>query len=185
MAHKHNLFIVCEGLSGTGKTKFAKALSRKLNAVYFKTPPSPFNKLRNFIDKNFDFKNRYYFYLASVFSASEQIKEILKKQSVVCDRYIYTTLAFHAAIGMKTHNIKYFDFILTPDITFFIDCKNDSRLKRLYKRGLTYNNKIEIKLKTDKKFLKEYNKFSMTILDNSGNIKETLNQASIFMKNIL
>ncbi len=37
MAHKHNLFIVCEGLSGTGKTKFAKALSRKLNAVYFKT----------------------------------------------------------------------------------------------------------------------------------------------------
>lgn len=79
MAHKHNLFIVCEGLSGTGKTKFAKALSRKLNAVYFKTPPSPFNKLRNFIDKNFDFKNRYYFYLASVFSASEQIKEILKK----------------------------------------------------------------------------------------------------------
>ncbi len=45
MAHKHHLFIVCEGLSGTGKTRFAKKLSKKLNAVYFKTPQFPFNKL--------------------------------------------------------------------------------------------------------------------------------------------
>ncbi len=101
---------------------------------------------------------------------------------MVCDRYIYTTAAFHAALGIKTYNIKYFAFLLIPDITFLIDCKNEIRLKRLYKRGLSYNDKTEIKLKTDKKFLKECQKYSMIKLDNSGTIEETLNQAMVFIK---
>lgn len=181
MAYKRNLFIVYEGLSGTGKTKFARALSRKLNAVYFKTPSAPLDKIRNSIDKISNFKDRYHFYLASIFLASEQIKEILKKQPVVCDRYIYTTLAFHNALGVKTRNFKSLDFILAPDIVFFIECKENFRLKRLYRRGLTYNDKIEIKLKTDKKFLKEYKKFSMIRLNNSETMEKTLNQAIIFL----
>ena len=185
MVRKSNLFIVCEGLSGAGKTEFAKALSKKTNALYFKTPPYSLNRFRSLIDKNFNYKYRYYFYLLSVFLSSEKIKKILKKQPVICDRYIYTTLAFHSAIGIKTHNIKYFDFLYPADITFFVDCKNNVRLKRLYKRGLTYNDEMEVKLNTDKKFLKEYKKFSMIRLDNSGTLEETLDQAIVHIKNII
>lgn len=174
---KPRLFIALEGLSGSGKTKIAKLLAKKLNAVYFKTPPPPFSLFRNYVDRNFSHEDRYYFYLAGIMLASEKIKKILEKDNVVCDRYLYTTLAFHAAVGVKTHNLSELKFILKPDVLFFVDCKDRLRQTRLRQRPLTYNDKMEIKLQTDRKFLSQYKKFRMIQLNNEDLPNNTIIQA--------
>lgn len=177
MGRKKNIFIVVEGLSGCGKTRITKALSKKLNAIYFKTPPPPLIAFRDIADKKFGIEDRYSFYLAGSFLASEQIKKILERKTVICDRYIYTTLAFHAARGLKVHKISQLKNLLTPDITFLVTCDEDIRRERMNKRGLSHNDKLEIKFKTDRKFLKEYEKFPVKYLENNGRLIDTIAEA--------
>lgn len=174
-------FIVFEGLSGTGKTTIAKKVAKKMGAVYYKTPSPPFSFLRDKIDRHYNYQSRFLFYLASIVYASEHIKNILKHKSVICDRYILTTVCFHRALGVDFNSIIRQLSIIKPDLTFLITCSEKKRHYRLNHRGLTYNDKMEVRLRTDKKFLKEYKKFPMINLDNSGSIEETLNQARKFI----
>jgi len=163
-----NLFIVFEGLSGTGKTTIAKKIAKKLEAVYYKTPPPPFLFLRDEVDKSCDYQSRFFFYLSGIIYASKQIKIILEDRSVICDRYILTTICFHKALGINFSYILNGLSIIKPDFTFLITCDEKERRRRLRRRGLTYNDQMEIKLRTDKRFLSEYRKYSLLEIDNSS-----------------
>jgi len=95
-----NKFIALEGIDGSGKTTVCKLLSKKMKAYLYKTPSWPFANLREIIDKTVDIKSRFYFYLSSVFHASAEIEELLKKRHVVCDRYILSTLCYRQTLSM-------------------------------------------------------------------------------------
>jgi len=127
-----NKFIALEGIDGSGKTTVCKLLSKKMKAYLYKTPSWPFANLREIIDKTVDIKSRFYFYLSSVFHASAEIEELLKKRHVVCDRYILSTLCYHRASGssFKLFNETYLDIII-PDFTFFLNADYEVRMKRI------------------------------------------------------
>ncbi len=130
-----NIFIAIEGIDGAGKTTVCHLLGERLSATQYKTPSSPFADTRARIDERVNFHSRFYYYLASVFHASAEIATLLKDSSVVCDRYILSTVCFHKAADAS---LAYFDDsslpLLQPDVTFFLNADYDTRIKRIASR---------------------------------------------------
>lgn len=164
----NNLFIVLEGLSGSGKTTIGRIVAEKIKAEFYQTPPSLFSSIRDAIDKKADRLSRFLFYLAGVMQASSEISAILERKPVVCDRYFLTTLCFHRAIGLLVDIPDYvFNLLSKPDFTFLITCKGEVRKRRLLQRGLDYNDSEETRIRVDHIFLAEYRKHKLIEIDNS------------------
>ncbi|MBS3150129.1 hypothetical protein J4455_05600 [Candidatus Woesearchaeota archaeon] len=88
-------FILFEGIDGSGKTTLAKKLADRVEGVYYDSPPEC---IRDIKEKGIITSDeiRLQYYLLGNIIASEEIKNILKTNHVVCDRYIYSTMADHS-----------------------------------------------------------------------------------------
>lgn len=147
------MFIVFEGIDGSGKTTISKIVSEKLKWKYYKTPPIPFNNIRDIIDKNCYTTARFFFYLSSVCYASKEIEKILLTDSVVCDRYIYSTLAYHYTLDsdLKSYDLKNLN-ILIPNIIFYLKADYETRKMRIEKREKGINSSLSYDICMDKIF---------------------------------
>jgi len=131
-------FVVIDGIDGAGKTTAARMLAGQLGAHYYKTPSGIFERMRADIEALKDNLVRFSFYLTAVIHDSAEIAEILKKQPVICDRYIFSTVAYHKALGvpMSYCNIDELP-ILTPDFSFYLYADMAICAQRMKKRGIT------------------------------------------------
>lgn len=165
---RRNLFIAIEGLSGVGKSTVVRILARKLRAKLYKTPSGAFAEARAAIDRSNPVPlSRFYFYLASIVQASEEIEKLLHKSDVVCDRYFLTTYCYHKALTSRTFPLLQSARVANPDFTFLIICKEKTRHKRLKQRGFSFNDTQERRLRIDQRFLKEYRNFHPIEIDNN------------------
>lgn len=166
--NRKNKFIVLEGISGSGKTELGVRLANQISAKYYKTPPAMFDKIREEADKSLCLESRFLFYLSSVIQASWEIGEILKTQSVVCDKYIWSTICYHTVFGL---NIQLSPFVtyLRPDHTFLIICDENKRLKRLLSGRRDPKDKEEYSLrqKMEQRCLIEFRKCLQQEIDNT------------------
>lgn len=162
-------FVVLEGLSGSGKTAIGQSVAEKVGARFYRTPAPLFETVRGEIDRKANPTARFFFYLAGVIQASSEISNILEHESVICDRYLLTTLCYHRALNLSL-NVpdSLFDSLLKPDYTFLIICEEDKRIQRLYDRGLSFNDVQERHLRIEQRFLAEYRKYSLVEIDNSN-----------------
>jgi dTMP kinase len=134
---RKKLFIAIEGVDGVGKTTCAKLLSKIIPAHYYKTPPNAFIPLRERAE-SLNAEARFLFYLCSVAWASQDIKELIKNEPVICDRYIFSTLAYHKALGVDVSTASLNKLsILMPDISICLLAQSDKCSERLKKRGST------------------------------------------------
>ncbi len=201
--YKKGLFIVFEGIEGSGKSYQAKILYKKLkkykkSVILTREPGGTKGAevirkiiLKDYFEKNkkikFDKFTDTLLYLAA---RNEHVKNkiipaIRKKKIIICDRFIDSTLAYQV-YGKKVP----FNFInnihkqilgkIKPDLTFVLKVKKNSFLKRLKKRKTRnrYDNfPVKFYIKAQKDFLKiSKNKKNYVVLDSSENTSKLQNK---------
>ena len=99
-----------------------------------------------------------------------EVKPLLKQgKVVVCDRYVYSSLAYQGAAGLDLDWIEYINgFALTPDQAILIDVPTDAVLERLKRKKTVMENKLNLD-KVRQVYLKLVQDGRLTLLD--GNMR--------------
>ena len=138
-----NLFIVIEGLDGTGKSTLTEKLSSALNAKLLSCPPRLEAPDLHHGDLRVHFDNtspsiRRAYYKATNLVASQLAIESLKHGHVVMDRYWTSTVAFSVMDDgneMAEWEGLYPPAIRIPDILILLTVDETNRNKRMVGRG--------------------------------------------------
>jgi dTMP kinase len=143
---KRGLFIVIEGLDGSGKTTQAKLLAEKLNrshrAVYTAEPSC--GKIGTFIRERCLYgEKRLLPPVEALLFAADRVEHVENEVKpaladgnlVISDRYVYSSLAYQGASGLSLEWIKAINkYALKPDFAVFIDASPETVLRRLNRR---------------------------------------------------
>lgn len=139
------MFIVIEGLDGSGKTTTAGLLAKRLGAVMFRSPPSSLETVHLNASASYSLHARMFYYLLGNFCASDQIEATIKcGRSVVSDRYWYSTVAGFSEV-MSGYGSEFrkactklmAEQLVPPDRAFFLDASVEERKRRLLQRRST------------------------------------------------
>jgi len=144
---KRGALICIEGIDGSGKTTQARRLVKNLcgksfDAIYT-TEPSAGRVGRLIKRYVLDRKKRIPIKLEALLFAADRvdhvetlIKPALKVgKVVVCDRYVYSTLAYQGAAGLDLDWIRQINcFALVPDLALFIDVQPEVVMERLRRK---------------------------------------------------
>jgi len=195
MYKKKSLFIVFEGIEGCGKSYQSKKLYNSLKRIGLSTVltrepggTKSAEKIRELILQDYfnkttqDKFHKYTDTLLYLAARNEHIqnkikKLILKKNIIICDRFIDSTFAYQ--VYGKGISKKFVDFIhkkilenIKPDITFLLKVTINKALKRIKKRKK--KNRYDkfpknFYIKAQKSFIKiaKKNKKTHIILDSS------------------
>ena len=198
--YKKKIFIVFEGIEGSGKSSHSLSLVKKLKSlkipcVYLREPGGTKEAecIRNFLLKNenkkFDSLTDTLLYLAARNeNFLRKIKPFYKKKIIICDRFVDSTLAYqHYGLGVKRHFINFINKeimgSIKPDYTFLMYLNVNKSILRISNRKIInrYDKfKKSFYKKVQNGFLKISNKNkSKYMIINSSNKFET-NQTIIF-----
>lgn len=140
---KHR-FIVFEGLDGTGKTSIARQIQLSAERTKFlSSPPQKYNQLRKYVCSEGDFLTRFLYFLSANAMLSNRVNRLLPGSSIVCDRYVYSTVAdfaFYSAgsrISRETLNdlVKLsLKLVQKPDVVVYLTCQYNERVQRIRSR---------------------------------------------------
>lgn len=130
-----HVFISLDGVDGVGKTTVAKLLAADESFQYHKSPAGPFAQLRKEVDAHATPLERYCFYRMATQFDSAQISQLLKTNSVVCDRYIASTAAYHIAMDARIRVIHNDTGLLKPHFAFLLSARSEIRDKRILERA--------------------------------------------------
>jgi len=144
---KNGAFICIEGLDGCGKTTQAKILVKNLrrkgfDAVYTTEPSARRvgRLIRRFV---LDRQRRVSTALEALLFAADrvdhvenEVKPLLKQgKIVVCDRYVYSSLAYQGAAGLDLEWIDRINrFALKLDLALFLDVEPEMVVERLKRK---------------------------------------------------
>jgi dTMP kinase len=181
---KRGVFICIEGIDASGKTTQAKILVRRLrrrgvDAVYT-TEPSK-GKVGRFIRRHvLDCEKRVPIVLEALLFAADRVDHLEnevepaleKGKVVVCDRYVYSSLAYQGAAGLSLdwiHEIN--QFALVPDLALFLDVSPEIMLKRLKRKKTVMETSANLQ-KVREVYLKMVKEGKMIALQGNKPVKE-------------
>lgn|SRR3989338_5579875 len=168
---KKSLFIVVDGIDGSGKTEIVKMLHNYLSSAYKKyrllatrEPTDGFygKKIRQMLreekePKSSGKKMTELFLKDRQEHLKNEIEPFLKKSAsiVLCDRYYYSTIAFQAAQGISINELiaKNKPF-RKPEIAFILDVEPEIALERIVYRQKEKFEHLEFMRKIRANFLK-------------------------------
>jgi dTMP kinase len=143
---KKGIFIVIEGLDGSGKTTqaglLAKKLSKKYNVLLTAEPSR--GKIGTFIRQGCLYEEKrlpteaeaLLFAADRVEHMQKEVKPALDEgKLVICDRYIFSSLAYQGSAGLSLDWIETINArALQPDFSLFIDVDPERVLERLQRK---------------------------------------------------
>lgn len=133
------VFVVFEGMDGTGKSTCASLTAEKLGARLLSTPSPRLRAYREEIISSYAGSQEaaHLFYLSTVVAASEEIaRHLADGESVVLDRYFLSTEVYAAFRGSSLVLGSSIEKMLQPaDLTVFLDTPLPIRRERLRLRG--------------------------------------------------
>jgi len=141
---KREAFICIEGIDGSGKTTQARRLVRSLRLkgfdVVYTTEPSTSEVgqlVRRYV---LDREKRVHVAVEALLFAADRVEHVEKRikpallegKIVVCDRYVYSTLAYQGAGGLDFKWIEQINrFALVPDLALFLDVPPEVVVQRM------------------------------------------------------
>jgi dTMP kinase len=170
------VFIVIEGLDGSGKTTQAKILTGKLRrshkAVYTQEPSR--GKVGKFIRNRILYgEKRPSAMVEALLFAADRIEHVQNEvvpalregQMVISDRYLYSSLAYQGSAGLSLEWIEAINqHALKPDLALFIDVDPETVLQRL-KRKKSIMETLETQRKVREVYLKFVNRGDLIRID--------------------
>jgi dTMP kinase len=153
------VFVVFEGLDGSGKSTCARLVADQLDAVFMTTPSPSVRAYRDDLIASFagNQEAAQLFYLATVFDASGRVGRYIDAgQSVVLDRYFLSTQAYAAFRGSSLRVDGIGDLLRPPDLTVFLDVPLEVRRERLAARGTTTADRETLTHEADARLLVEH-----------------------------
>jgi dTMP kinase len=163
---KKGVFIVIEGLDGSGKTTQSTLLARKLseNHKVLCTAEPSYGKIGAFIRNDCLYEERRLPTEAeALLFAADRIQHMQNELTpalsegkiVICDRYIYSSLAYQGSAGLSLDWIKTINArAIEPDFALFIDVPPERVLQRLQRKRSVMET-----LKTQKRVREIYLKY--------------------------
>jgi len=181
---KRGTFICIEGIDASGKTTQARRLVRNLRRkgfdVIYTTEPSSGKAGRLIRRYVLDRKRRVPIAVEALLFAADrvehvetEIKPALEKgKVVVCDRYIYSTLAYQGAAGLNLEWIEQINkFALKPNLALLIDVPVDVGVKR-FKRKRTVMETTQNLQKVREVYMRMVQEQRLTLIDGDKPIRE-------------
>lgn len=170
------MFICVEGLDGSGKTTQAQMLTERLSqnyeAVYTAEPSR--GKTGTFIrdcclyeEKRLPTASEALLFAADrVEHVEGEVKPALAEgKLVICDRYVYSSLAYQGSAGLSLAWIKKINaYALKPDFAVFIDVAPDRVLERLQRKKSVMET-LEIQQKVREVYLKYVDRGELMLVD--------------------
>jgi dTMP kinase len=157
------ILIVLDGVDGCGKTVHSKALreglkARGFDAVYTAEPSSSI--VGKFIRTILSTEKVPPNVEALLFAADryehlkrEILPSLVTGKVVICDRYLYSSLAYQGAQGVDTNWIRAINnFSVKPDVAIYLDVPADVGLSRI-KRKRTVLENLDLQKKVREKYL--------------------------------
>lgn len=134
------MFVVLEGIDGSGKTSLAQRVAERCGGVAYATPPDKYKKLRKSVDVNSDLLSHYLFYREAMIEASLEIDAMLSEgKKVICDRYWLSTLVYHRA-GNLVVDPADFSGLVRPDLSVLLLVSKAEQRRRTRERGKEIGN---------------------------------------------
>ncbi len=191
MTKREGIFLVFEGIDGSGKSNAVKNLAEHLRkkgySVLITAEPSngeTGKKLRKALrNKEMPEKERRGLFIED---RKEHLRDIitpaLKKGSIVlCDRYIHSNFAYQGAGGENTKKLEELNrFATKPDRTFYFDISVGDALKRVRQRSKTEKTTHTIYEKED--FLRKVQEIYELYSDDFIRIDATRSEQEIVQK---
>ena len=173
---KKGVFICIEGLDGSGKTTQAELLTERLNkshnAVYTSEPSH--GKTGTFIRECCLYEEKRLPTTAeALLFAADRIEHVENEinpalaegKLVICDRYVYSSLAYQGSAGLSLAWIKKINsYALKPDSTIFIDVSPELVLERLQRKKSVMET-LEIQRKVREVYLEFVEKGELIRID--------------------
>ena len=170
------LFICVEGLDGSGKTTQAQILAERLNksysAVYTAEPSN--GKTGIFIRECCLYeKQRLPTAVEALLFAADRVEHVeaeikpalAKGKMVICDRYLYSSLAYQGSAGLDLEWIRKINsYALKPDYAVFIDAPPERVLERLQRKKSVMET-LEIQRKVREVYLKFVDRGELVLVD--------------------
>ena len=194
---KKGVFIVIEGLDGSGKTTQANMLAKKLaeNFNVFCTAEPSHGKTGTYIRESclYEAKRLPTASEALLFAADRiehvenEIEPALSEgKLVICDRYIFSSLAYQGSAGLSLAWIKKINsYALKPDLAVFIDVPPENVLDRLQRKKSVMET-LEIQRKVREVYLKFVENGELVSVDGNASKAEVaaalLSKVSSFLK---
>jgi len=143
---KKGIFLVIEGLDGSGKTTQATLIAEKLSKKYnvLLTAEPSRGKIGTFIrDRCLYEQARLPIETEALLFAADRIEHMQTEfkpalddgKLVICDRYVYSSLAYQGSAGLSLDWIKTINArALQPDFSIFIDVAPEKVIERLQRK---------------------------------------------------
>jgi len=128
-------FICFEGVDGSGKSTLAHHLAKEMNAAYLYSPPEALLPIREKI-RTFPPHIQYQYYLLGNLITNTEVDTLIDRTSVIVDRYIYSTIAFHAPLlNPLREKAMVLPKIREPDLVIYVTASWEEIERRLSTRS--------------------------------------------------
>ncbi len=134
------IFVVVEGLDGTGKSTLAAQLASALDAPLLRTPPEELACVRATADGVYAHADiaTQLFYASTVAYVSDQVRQLrAARRSVVVDRYWLSTVVYAACREECAALDDVASHLQVPDVTVYLETSEPLRRARVHARGCT------------------------------------------------